>query len=175
MATTNLFAFPEYAYISQGGSNTIPPMLTATNPQWMFAGPNLADIGVTADSFGNLILGGNERNSFGLQYQSVAHVYASNGLLYADTLLPGMPTYDNDPYPNAEYFYPQAAPPQLQTTGYIFGEPFRDYLPGHNQFNPANSTPPIITAVGNAVMVAAWAVQSVNGDTNEAGLPGAVL
>ena len=39
------------------------------------------------------------------------------------------------------YFYAQVAPPQLQTIGYFFGVPNRDYLPGNAGFSPHDHHP----------------------------------
>jgi hypothetical protein len=164
-----LFSFPEYAYVTQGCQCTIPPLLSATDSQWIYSPyqpshPGWANIGITNVST-NLTLRTSQSNSFGLLYQSAKRLYSDGAGLHTDTL----PSGGTIPEVTAhtEYFYAQSAPPQLETVGYFFGVPNRDYLPGHAGFNPTNTVPGMVAAVGQVFSVAGWAKQTVNGRSNK--------
>jgi len=89
------------------------------------------------------------RNWFGLQYQSVKFAWGSNSANTA-TLQPGNGFYHND----GGYFYPQTAAPQFQVADYyfdriLFGPITASPLPGHPFFSVTNTTPLLITSVGD--------------------------
>ena len=153
---TTLFSFPEYNFVTTGNTNLLAPQMSATANQWLYSpyqpsSPGQGNIGIS-EVGANLFLGGSQYNIFGLQYQSAKRLYSDGVSLHTNTLNSGGGSIPDVPY--SEFFYGQVTPPQLQTTGYFFGVPFQDYLPGMAGFNPTNtgpSSPMILTVAQQAV------------------------
>jgi hypothetical protein len=160
------FSFPEYAYVTGGNTNLLTPQLSTTNAQWIYSAcqpPDTAQGNIGIDDplpYDTLYLPNGQENIFGLAYQSARRLYKQGVTLHDDLLAAGgnIPDTNNAP----EFFYAQVAPPQLQTVGYFFGVPNRDYLPGHAGFDPANTVPPLIASVGQSFALSGWARQTVN-------------
>jgi len=169
-----LFSFPEYDYVTTGGTNDLQPQLSATNNQWIYTGyqpasPDQGYVGISEIGT-NLFLNGGQANLFGLPYESVNRLY-SDGPLFINTLNSGNGSLPNVGFP--EYFYSQVAPPQLQSDGYIFRIPNQDDLPGEQGFSPNNTNlvpAPVILGVSQPLLISAWEKEEiVNGTSGKFG------
>jgi len=156
-----------YQYSGLETESPLPLGFSNTNPSWLYDGLGsdaVADFesdlsgGMTTDGGGNVILGGNVRNCFGLKLDTV------RGDIYP-AISPGsaVDTSASRNFSNFEL-------PQLQTVDYYFaslapyfqfGSP-RPPLPGSPDFSVTNTSPLLIAGFGQPYTVAGWAKQQIN-------------
>jgi hypothetical protein len=169
------YSFQEYDFVSGGGSNLLSPLLTTNLQRVCSPYPHAGNIGLYTVNGTNLAFAPNQVNIFGLAYQSILGFYSAAGSLDSQLFQPHsvFPNETDSGY--TEYFYPLVAAPQLQTSGYFFGAPYReqmagDQLPGEPGFSPTNTTGVIIAVAGQPCLISAWAEeQIVNGNANTPG------
>jgi len=156
---------PVHLFSPPANPQTIPALLGSTESQWLYWTEFVPltdyvfiggwdEMGISYQS-PNFVMATGARNIFGLTYQSVKQAWGNNAG-YTSTLNAGGSTTAQD-----GFFYPGAAQPILQTAGYYFGRPWVDWLPGHTAFSPTNTTPLLITSVGQPLQIAGYAKLAV--------------
>jgi len=156
-----------YQYSGSETESPLPLAFSNTNPSWLYDGfgsDAVADFesdpsgGMTVDGGGNVILGGNVRNCFGLKLDTV------RGDIYP-AVSPGS-AVDTSASRNFSDF----ELPQLQTVDYYFASlaPYfqfgsaRPPLPGSPDFSVTNTSPLLIAGFGQPYTVIGWAKQQIN-------------
>ncbi len=165
---------PKHQYSGCGAEIPLPLAFTAADANWLYYRwiffywdlPATAEVGVWFDANGYAFLGVNVLNCYGL---ALASLYlGSEHLFQPGAAVTGF--YDD--------YFPKFAAPTLQTVDYYFvsqtpyfqGRAPRPPLPGSPDFTVTNTSPPLITAVGQPLTVAAWAkMQIANGYPNKFG------
>jgi hypothetical protein len=162
---------------SMTNQSTIPALLATNNTQWLFSDPFWLNdygasvaliVGINWDPGLDYSMINNVRNFFGLPFRSTELAYQAYdsggfGLGYLDTytLYPG-----NSVNIIGLNFYTETAQPQFQTVEYDFWqpndqcgwpEPTKDWLPGHPNFSPTNTSRLMIAPVGSSITVAGYA------------------
>lgn len=145
---TNQFRYPTNVV-------TFPTLLGASDTRWLYWSEFFPKydgpwdvIGITYQA-PDFIMAGGAQNIFGLSYLS-AKLAWGNALGNTATLVPGGSVNGA----NGGYFYPETTQPGFQTVNYLFA-PVRDYglsdvpLPGNEGFLNTNTTPLLITSVGD--------------------------
>jgi hypothetical protein len=152
---------PLHRFTPPTGSGTIPSLLGSAESQWLywteFVPDSLGDWSEMGISYQapNFLMATGARNLFGLPYQSVKQAWG-NSASSTSTLNAGGSTTGHD-----GFFYPETTQPLFQTAGYYFGRSWMDWLPGHVPFSPTNTTPLLITSVGQAMQIAGYAKLAV--------------
>lgn len=163
---TNQFVYPTNVVM-------FPTLLNEGSARWLYwhefepwSGRAWDEIGITQP--GDFVMSPGYRNLFGLEYLS-AQLAWGNTAGDTATLAAGgsIPAYDG-------FFYPETETAGLLNSGYYFGQAGRDWLPGHTSFSPTNTTPVLITSVGDLLyQVAGYAKLAVtNGYTGVYGYLG---
>jgi hypothetical protein len=170
-------------YGGSGMESNLPVALVVSNATWIFSGevsntPDAnddcanADVGLSVTSSTNLLLSVGVKNCFGLPIKSVKVGRGNAGA--SQSLQQGIPG-SFSAFEAAEYF-PEVAEPALQTVDYYFASqsPHFNYgtpltpLPGTPDFTITNTSPVLLTAVGQFMAVAGWAKQQItNGYPNK--------
>jgi len=147
---------PLHRFVPPASPTAIASLLGPADTRWLYwheffprSDSGWDEIGITLlDPGDDFVMATGYRNLFGLPYLSAKLAWSSgandNATLNAGGTAPGY----------LGYFYPETEQPAFQTEGYYFA-PFREYaladvpLPGHTTFSPTNTTPLLITSVGD--------------------------
>ena len=156
-----------YLFQPPASTGPIASVLSTNDSRWGHFYPSgytedLGRMGITTGPSGtNWVMASGARNVFGLPYLSAKLAWGSNATENA-TLNPGGSVAGH-----SGLFYPETAQPVLQTVGYYFttGDP---PVPGLPEFSVTNTTPLLITSLGQPISLAGYAKQTIlNGYTNK--------
>jgi hypothetical protein len=142
--------YPEY-YLNLAGimAETNPvvasSLLTTNQTRWILP-PKASDASTNVSV--------NDRNIYGLAYQSVENAQSISNQLIWGTYAPGASI-------SGGYFYREAAQPNFQLVHYYFARPNTDPMPEQNDFSPTNTTPLMIISVKDSLRIAGYAQLSV--------------
>ena len=164
-----------HVYAGCGTETNLPLAFSSASAQWLYfhsirqdtcSSLQQAEVGVSTNSNNRLVLGDTAHNCYGLSFNSVK--LTTTGL---PVLEPGIPS--TFPPPSQTTFYPETAAPALQTADYYFASqtPYFNYnyyygtprppLPGSPDFSVTNTSPLLITGLGQPITVSGWAKQAI--------------
>jgi pimeloyl-ACP methyl ester carboxylesterase len=194
--TSRVLESPIASQISGPLNGSIPLAMSSTNSTWLYGAEinngdfayDSAEVGMQLATNGteiDAVLPANILNCYGLPFESLQMV--DEGEPYFPTLLPNTPllAYSAGVYQWADgvNVYANCAVPALQTAGYYFvsqtpylsavgnGNPLASGpippIPGSPTFTVTNTSPVLITALGQPLTVSGWAKMSVNGSNTK--------
>lgn len=161
--------YPLYVFTGDPTQSPAALAFSTTNSPFLIEGllydnpgnPLVSDVGVTIDDGWTYTAPSNVKNCFGLALQNVSFwtnvVFPGNSCSFsvADQLEAALSVNFADPllYPVDFYFASQSA--------YILGTGPLTPVPGAPGFSPTNTSPLLITAVGQPITVAGWAKEEI--------------
>ncbi len=170
------------SYAGSGTESNVPVALVNSSAQWLYYGgiwPDedscglSRDVGIGTNGAGKFLMSSGGKNCFGLNFESAQVDYGTS------PLEPGTPGNVTDGGYSVNC-WPQTDIPSLETVDYFFvsqtpyfnfnaayGTP-RPPLPGSPDFTVTNTSPLLITGLGQSMNVAGWAKQAIlNGYSNK--------
>jgi pimeloyl-ACP methyl ester carboxylesterase len=167
---------PQYQFTGTASNSPSAPLaFSTTNSTWLYyrwinnssfdVAAN-AEVGIGVDANNKLYLASSVHNLYGLSINSVEVALQYNDNQFSNLVAGAAASFYA---PEAITYYPEVAVPSLQTVGYYFNSqtPYfsfgsvRPPVPGSPDFSVTNTTPLLITAVGQPYTVAGWAKQAI--------------